>query len=197
MNHSSSFFMRTSLYSAAGFTLLELMIVMSMLGVIMLSVTTLYIANIKNSEDESRRAQLTESLTLATDNLTDDVKNASAIEASYSSYTSGSQTVVLDLPAVDSSHNIIYSGTSFVLDRVVYAYASGALTRSVFPGSGSTRSAVTRKTVLSKITALNFTYPNSPPAGSSQMSYSITVADSFKDRTATFTGYNTVDLRNF
>lgn len=181
----------------AGFTLLELLIVLGLFGVIVTSVSTLYIASIKNSEDEFKRAQLTEALTLATDTLSDDIKAATAIEATYSTYTSGSQTVVLDLPAVDSSHNIIYLGNSFVLDRVVYTYSSGVLTKSVFPGSGSSRSAVTNKTVLSKISSLSFTYPSSPPAGNSQMSYSITVTDSFKNRTASLTGYNTVVLRNF
>jgi prepilin-type N-terminal cleavage/methylation domain-containing protein len=184
------------LRSGKGFTLIEMTIVIVLLGVIMAAVTTLYISDITDSEDETRRIELAQSLTIATDNLTDDIKNASAIEATYSTYTTGAQTVVLDLPAVDSSGNLLFSGNNFVVDRVVYSYSGGILTKTVVPGTGSARTAVTRQ-VLSKITSLSFTYPSSPATGNSQMSYAITVSDSFKKRVETLSGYNTVVLRNF
>ena len=137
-----------------GFTLIELVVVLSIFSLIAVVVSLLYVSGLTQEREESLRSQLVLKGETAVDIFTRDVQSAWQVAASYTSggttYTSGGSTLVLGLPAVDASGNLISSGGSFTTDYVVYRTAVPYTYRSVFPAAGSSRQARTDQALINK-----------------------------------------------
>jgi prepilin-type N-terminal cleavage/methylation domain-containing protein len=180
---------------SAGFTLVELLITITLFSLASAVLAGLYISGGRQYREESIRNDLSKGLTTLSDELTTDIQNAYAIEASYGGYASGTSTIVLDVPAIDANQNLVMNGTSFVADRVIYNLNGSSVLKSVIPGAGSARSAATNKTVASKVISFSLTYSPALPA-SSQVSWAVSARDSYQNRIVNVSSTRTSKLRN-
>ena len=180
---------------SAGFTLVELLITITLFSLASAVLASLYISGSRQYQEESIRNDLSKSLTTLSDELTTDIQNAYAVEANYGGYTSSATTIVLDLPAIDSSQNLVMNGSSFVTDRVIYSLSGSTILKSVVPGAGSARPAATNKTVVSKVVNWSLTYTPALPA-SSQVSWTVSARDSYQKRIVNVSSTRTSKMRN-
>ena len=132
------------------------------------------------------------------DQISTDARNAIELEASYGSYTAGADTMILKLPSIDSSGDIINIDTTF--DRIVYYPGGGStlLVREIIPHGSSARIAST-KTIGSLVTGEAFTgtFASQPNAlGAYVIHYQFKLSQTLLGRATTIPISGSVRLRN-
>lgn len=75
----------------------------------------------------------------AIDTISKDCRIAIRVEDSFGGYNTSTTCLVLKVPSIDSSHNIIDIHNNF--DRIIYRLNNGNIWKIVFPGTGSARAA--------------------------------------------------------
>jgi prepilin-type N-terminal cleavage/methylation domain-containing protein len=117
----------------AGYSLVEMITVMAILGVVLGGVVTLFTAGIKADSDQNQRFQAQQDTRLALDKLRRDVHAACTI-SNPSSYNTWTSSVTLVLPGTSCSSgttNITWctaaSGSKFMLQRTLAATCTGSL----------------------------------------------------------------------
>lgn len=182
-----------------GFTLIELIIAIALLTTVMMAVASIFSVVIKTYHLESQRGFFQKDLNFVSDNITRDIKQSQLVQ-SYAPYTLSSTTLILNLPALDSSGNFIYSGSQLQTDTVIYTQSGTGLIKILYPNQLSTRAVgVTpgsATTLISdNVSNLNFSYSPNITAPR-QVTFSITLSRTSGARTITLTGGDTADLRN-
>ncbi len=118
-----------------GFTLVELVMTMAILGIVLSAITGLFVAGLKSqSEQQSRFDALTE-LHIGLDKMTRD------IHASCSTVSTSTTTVTVSNPPCDGTNVITWctqgSGSSYGLYRVTGSSCSGGIRYTDFLTSGA------------------------------------------------------------
>lgn len=144
-----------------GLTIIELLAVMGVMTVVgaLLMVIIVNSAGLFTKESAKLTQGLNINDTLA--QVRSNIKDASSIAVSYTTYTTGATQLVLILPSIDSLNNIIPDA----FDYYVYFLDSNTLRFKSFPNASSARKA--QDQIFSTlIDSLKFQYFNSgtPPA---------------------------------
>jgi prepilin-type N-terminal cleavage/methylation domain-containing protein len=116
-----------------GYSLVEMLVVLAILGVVLGGVVTLFTAGIKSDSDQNQRFQAQQDTRLALDKLRRDVHPACTI-STPSTYNTWASSVTLYYPTdscASGTHSVTWctaaSGTKFVLQRVVATSCTGSL----------------------------------------------------------------------
>lgn len=178
-----------------GFTLVEALISLTLFSIVSFALLTLFLSSSRQYQEESKRTALTTSVTTLNDQLTADVQAAFTIEPTYGTYTSGADTVILAVPGIDGSGNLLSSGGSFTPDRIIYALSGNQILRVVIPAPGSSRPDGS-KVAASKVSSFALTYNQSAPATSNGLSWTTRLTDAYQDRSITVEVTRSAKLRN-
>jgi prepilin-type N-terminal cleavage/methylation domain-containing protein len=143
-----------------GFTLIELLITMSFIGIISIVITTVYITGFNTYRQELASSIVQSDGQTILDGLLLDVKNGMLIEPAYDSYTTDADTIIIRVPAIDTSKHIIYDGTNMLYDEIIYDYDGTSIHKRIFADPASTRYPKNGiDTILAKnVLELSFTY---------------------------------------
>ncbi len=143
-----------------GFSLIELLIVMTFVTVISVTITSVYIIGMTTYQGELATSTVQSNGQTILDALTLDIKNGVLIEPTYDTYATGPTSIIIRIPAIDSNKNIIYSGSDMVFDRIVYYYTGSSIHNIIIADNQSSRYAKSgHDTVLDKnILTLSFEY---------------------------------------
>jgi len=172
--------------SEAGFTLVELAIVMIVMGILSLTLANFITTWLQQSSLSQARANLLTNAETALDTVTNDVKLSGSADqnnrwpdsngpgGNQFGWTSGSQVLVLAKAAVDGSNNIIFSDSSKYIsqkDNEIYYLSGTTLYRRTLASDSSNDAAVTTcppsdatsscpadETIATGVTTLSFTY---------------------------------------
>jgi prepilin-type N-terminal cleavage/methylation domain-containing protein len=149
-----------------GITLIETLIVMTLLGIVMPVIVSVYITGLKTYNQEFTQTQLQSSAQTILDTILNDTKNAQAVEETFNSHTTGPNTIILRVPAINSSQVIQYEDSQMLFDRIVYYYENNRIHKLVYANPSSTRFSEnnTDKILATNILILNFTYDPDPIA---------------------------------
>lgn len=177
-----------------GFTLIEVAVVSSILLLVVgflgyLSVKHFWIYNSQiiqlNVESDARGAL---------DDIDNYVRGAYRVLSSYGSYTTGSQILILQVPSIDLSNQIIASK----YDTIVFYLSGTSLVRQAFPDASSSRS-VTAKTLSSgvEVSSFMFSYDNINYSLVKQVSTAMTIKQGSSNYERTVTISSKSSLRNY
>jgi prepilin-type N-terminal cleavage/methylation domain-containing protein len=116
-----------------GYSLVEMLIVMAILGVVLGGVVTLFTTGIRSEADQNQRFQAQQDTRLALDKLRRDVHAGCTIStpATYNTWTSSVTLYYSSDSCASGSHSVTWctsaSGSKFVLQRTVSASCTGTL----------------------------------------------------------------------
>lgn len=178
-----------------GFTLVEALISLTLFSIVSFALLTLFLSSSRQYQEESKRTALTTAVTTLNDQLTADIQAAFAIEPTYSTYASGADTVVLAVPGIDGSGNLLSSGGNFTPDRIVYTLSGDQILKVVAPAPGSSRASGS-KVVASRADSFALTYNQGTPATSNGLSWTTRLTDAYQDRSITVEVTRSAKLRN-
>ncbi len=148
----------------AGFSLIELLIVMGFITVISLTVTTVYVVGIKTYNQELASSSVQSDSQTILDALTTDIKNGVSIDLSYDTYTTDTDTIIIRVPAISSSKDVLYTGTNMRYDYIIYDYSGNDIHKIVYADPSSKRYGQNgRDNILDRnILSLSFDYDPTP-----------------------------------
>lgn len=143
-----------------GTTLIELLVVMVLIGIMVVAFGQIYASGMKTYREQLAQTRLSSEAQTILDRITTETKMAKQVEAEYNTFTTGGNTLILNLPAVDNDQNFLYTGSNLRVDRVIYYQVGSELHRLVYADSGSIRySQNNQDTVLTKkLSTMTFTY---------------------------------------
>jgi prepilin-type N-terminal cleavage/methylation domain-containing protein len=145
--------------SLSGFTLLEVLIALALALIIFSAMTTIYIRYGSYFASQTAAVSVGETAAISLNELSELVPQADTVVSSRTfsgtTYTTGATTLILELPSVSSTGDVIAS----TYDYVVFYVKNGILYRTMEIGSGSIRHAGT-KLLTDKLGAVSFIYDN-------------------------------------
>jgi len=181
-----------------GFTLVEVLVVIGILGMISLFLTQIYLDYINLYRRENTAIDLNLANQTVLNNLSNDILVAVAVVPSYTvsglNFTSGSQTLILSLPAFDAQKQII----SGVYDTVVYYLATSTprkLIKRVVSAPTSSRTSQT-KALNSDVSFLDFTYNATSTADAKSIITTLVTSRAIAGRAPAVTSTLQAVLRN-
>jgi|GEM_PF-1343233 len=128
-----------------GLTLIELLITMGLIGSILVVITSVYLVGFRTFREELASSTVQSGAQTILDAVVTDVKNGMLIEQSYTSddktYTTGHdpEMIIIRVPAMNSSQQIIYDGTDMAFDRLIYYYLDNEIHKVTFANPASVR----------------------------------------------------------
>lgn len=181
-----------------GITLVETLVAVTILIVIgvALAQTTIITLDISSRQSRSYALETNASILLKTFN--DNFGHASGIELARTfgatAYTSSSTTLILRIPALDSSHDII----SGVYDYIVFFRDPVDTTHikyTIDAGAGSIRTSGT-KTLTTNNSVLTFRYNAQDIVSANRISIALEQTQTHRNTTLTTTGWTSLFLHN-
>lgn len=179
-----------------GLTLIELLISVVILGIILITFTSLYVMGLRIYQSEFRNSNLQAENRIVLDRIMKDTKQSSAIDTIYSTYTSNTtDTLILMTPSIDVNGDFLYDGQGeFITDTIVYHKTNSDLQKITDPDQNSTRVAGT-KTLISNVTTFAITYtPDIATAKSVEVN--LVTSDTAGKDTLTVNNRSSTVLRN-
>lgn len=181
--------------SAQGMTLLELLIGLAIFAILILFLGNFFVSYYDSFNSLQASNSVSESTGVFMSALSDAVRQADMIVASKTisgtTYTSGATTIVLELPAIDESSNVI-SGT---YDYMVF-YLDGDRIRWLVSVDASSSRTSGSQMIASDISSLVFTYNNPTIASATKVDIAVTAQKQVKGKTFQSTLTQQVYLRN-
>lgn len=178
--------------SQKGFSLVEMMLVILLVAAGVIVITNMFISQNRLYQTQNAELEITSSVRTGLDDIDNYVRQANRVVASYSTYTSGPQVLVLQLQSVNASDQLI-AGT---YDYVVYELDNGNLNRMIFSNLTSSREGGV-KLLGTSITTLNFTYNDANFASVTEVSTTITASKSAANQTRSFSANSKSKLRAY
>lgn len=153
---------RTAVFSIAdaqrGFSLVELIIAIAVIGILTVVLSAIIVTSQRSAAVERTRADLVTENRLLIDETSRNIKSARSVLASAtilaSSYTTGGETLILELPAVDANQTIITS----VFDTQVWRKNGSDYQFIQDGGAGSVRPDTASRNFSERLSSLTFTY---------------------------------------
>ena len=140
-----------------GFILTEMVVAIPLLIIISLFLAYLFIYQYWIFNTQNAELNITSEARIALDTVSTAVRGANRVLSSYSTYTAGPQTLILQVQSIDSSSQLI----SGINDTFVFYLSGTDLMMSVSPGSGSSRSAMSKTLATSiDVNSFAFSYDN-------------------------------------
>ncbi|MBI3952583.1 MAG: type II secretion system protein [Candidatus Doudnabacteria bacterium] len=175
-----------------GFTLIEMLVVIAIVGVSLLVLANLFIGQNRIYRTQTAELNVTGDARASLDDIDAYTRSSHRVLASYDSYATGVQTLVLQVQSVNASNQLI--GGSY--DTVVYYLSGLTFYRQIFPAAASARTASIKK-LAANVTGLNFSYNNQDPILASQITTDLTIQESAGIQTRSITSSSKSYLRNF
>jgi len=176
----------------SGFTLIEVVIVIGLVSVCSIILSQLFIGQNRLYNSETAELDITGDARTALDDIDSYVRQSNRALSSFSTYTAGSQVLILQIQSINSSNQLI-AGT---FDNVVYYLSGSGLFRQVFPNVASSRSAITKK-LASGVNSLTFTYNNADYSLVTEVQVDTTVQENVSGQTRSITLSSKAKLRNY
>ena len=142
-------------YGASGFTLVEMVIVLLVMAILLLGFLMLYDWHTKIYNYEVAFVRVTSASRSSLQTLSSNASQAHQVLASSSGYSSGSQTLILQLPSVDNTGELIAGKW----DTMIFYASSTNFYFSAQPDASSARPAGI-KLLSDSLNSLTFTYNN-------------------------------------
>ena len=178
--------------SNKGFTLIEVVVVIAIFAVCAVVLASLFIGQNRIYKVETAELNVTSDARNALDDIDNYTRLANRTLASYSSYSAGSQVLILKIQSVNASNQLL--PTAF--DYVVYSLTGSDFSRQIFPDATSARLAQTKK-LASKVNSLAFTLNNADFALVTQVATDITVEENAGVQNRAITLSSKARLRNY
>ena len=129
-----------------GLTLIELLITMSLIGIILVVITSVYLVGFRTFREELASSTVQSNAQTILDQIILDTKNGMLIESPLDpfiingkTYTTGTNMIVIRLPAIDNDKQIIYSGSDMLYDRIIYYYLNNEIHKVTYAEVSSSR----------------------------------------------------------
>lgn len=150
-----------------GVSLIELLIVMTLLGIMFTAFTSIYNNSIKTVREQMAQSQAQTEAQTILDRIQTEIKKGRTTDNTFGSYTLGSQVLIIQLPAINNyeDQNILYNGSNPILDRVIYYKSGNELHRKVIADPASARMNENNNDVIltNSISDLTFSYTKVNP----------------------------------
>ncbi len=174
-----------------GFTLIEIMIVITLISICGYIVADIFIGQNRIYKVQVAELNVTSDARMSLDDIDNFVRQANRVLDSYTTYTTSSQVMVLQIQSVDSSNQLIPA-----FDTIVYYLTGTNLYREIFPNAGSARPAMVKK-IASNVTSLAFTYNNASHSLVTEVTTDITIQENAGIQTRAITISSKSKLRNY
>ncbi len=179
-----------------GFTIMELVVVIALCSVLLLGLLALFDWHSKVFTLEQADVRATGSVRSVMNNMTKYVAQGITLESSRTisgtTYTTDADTVIVKIPSVDSSGNVIAS----TYDYVAYNLSNGSVTQVIEAGSGTVRTAGS-KLLAENVQSFSLTYDNATAALATYVVVDIQTRVTTKGTSAaTARSTDTIFLRN-
>jgi len=178
-----------------GFSLMEVVIVIAISVILILAVTEIYVTYSNSYLDQNAAINTSSSAAAFLNEFNNIGLQADAIVSSRTvsgtAYTTGSSTVIFELPAINSSGDVLSNTYDYA---IFYSSSTGAY-RLLDTNGSSARSSGT-KLFSSFLSNLTFTYDNASPTSASGVTADITTQSTVKQTTYNSHLKQQVYLRN-
>lgn len=175
----------------SGFTLIELIVVIALVGVVSYVLVDMFLGQHKIYKTQTAELNITNDARATLDDIDAYVRSARQVLATYSSYNTGTQILVLEVQSINASNQLI-AGT---YDTVVFYLTGSNFYRQIFPAASSIRPAGTKK-LASNVTGLAFSFNNADPTLATQVTTDLTLQESAGQQTRSITASSKSYLRN-
>jgi prepilin-type N-terminal cleavage/methylation domain-containing protein len=122
-----------------GLTLIELLITMVLIGIVLIIITSIYVTGFRTYREELTSSIVQSNAQTILDALVLDVKNGMLVEQTYDTYSTGPDSIIIRVPALNSDHEIQYDGSDMLFDRVIYYYQNNEIHKVTFADPSSIR----------------------------------------------------------
>lgn len=163
--------MRNKPGDSDGFTLVEMLVVVALLGALMLVLTEFFLGSNRVYQTQSAELGVNMSARTALDDIDIYVRQATQVVSSFGSYATGPSQLILQVQSVNSSGQLVPGE----YDHVVFHLNGQTLYRDITPSSASAREAGS-KAIGTDIQSLNFTYDNASLPQVSAVTTDLTVS---------------------
>lgn len=179
------------LLQKTGFTLIEVLVVVAIFAVCAVVLTSLFIGQNRIYKTETAELNVTSDARAALDDIDNFVRAATRTMDTYSTYTAGSQVLILQIQSINASNQLLPG----VYDYAVYYLTGNDLFREIFPDPSSARPAQLKK-LASNVTGLVFTYNNLDLALVTQVTTDLTIQENAGVQIRSITLSSKARLRN-
>jgi len=188
--------------SGAGYTLIELLIAFSIIGLVSILVAAVYFAHSRLFSTQNTSIDVASQNRLALDEMTNQIRESQQVATSCCSptETTSDQVLVLGLWPLNVSGEPQDPTNGF--DYIVYKRDptdNTKLLKKIVPAAGSTRSQVSKiiaTSLATEASGLNFTYDNANPSLASELTINLTTSANSGGKTITSTQTTKAVLRN-
>lgn len=180
--------------SSTGFSVIEMVIVVPLIAIMAFFLSYIGIYHFQTFNSQSAELNITDYARTALDDIDNYVRQATRVLSSYSTYTTGTNTLVLQIPSIDSSGQLV-AGT---YDNAVFYLSGTDLFRRIYPDASSTRSNVIQKLASGVNTSnFSFSYDNGDYSLVKQVTTNLTVTQNAGTQVRSITISSQSKLRNF
>jgi len=177
-----------------GFTVVELLVALPIVVAVAFFLAYLVGYQYKMYNTQSAELAINADARRALDEIDGYVRQANRVASDYSSYATGPQTLVLQLPAVDGSGQAITG----VYDNLAVYLSDTTLVSQLFAGAGSSRQASTKNLASNVDTAnFSFTYDNASYALVTQVQTNLSLLQNYGGQTRAISVSSKATLRNY
>jgi len=138
-----------------GFSMIEAIIVVALVVVLSIVIVNLFIGQNRIYKTQTAELSVNAGARNSLDDIDSFVRASTTALGSYSTFTAGSQILILQVQSVDAMDTLIAGS----LDHVVYYLSGTDLIREIFPDALSVRASGTKQ-LARNVTGLAFTYNN-------------------------------------
>jgi len=139
-----------------GFTLIEMLIGLAIISLLIVAILSFYSKGQQQFMNQNIQSDVLEKSRYPLALIARDVKSAAQVAATWGSYTTSSNTLVLEVPSVDSSGLIIDVNSQF--DYVIYRVFNRKLERIYDAKEGVSARVDGSRNLADDITGLSITY---------------------------------------
>jgi Tfp pilus assembly protein PilV len=178
-----------------GFSLIETILVIFLFTLIMLAVVNVFLGFDKNYYVQNASINTSQTAAAIMDEVHRHALQASAVASSHAysgtTYTSGTSTLVLTLPSIDSSGDIV----SNEYDYAIF-YLTGSTSYRILDADASSARAPGSKKLSDVVGDLYFTYDTGTPSSASRVTVDATTTSTVKGQQFQVHLQQTIYLRN-
>lgn len=167
--------------------MIEVTIALVIISMMMVVLGDMYMNGTISSGKEMRKSKLQVESKSVLEGINENVKLSAKMGVTYAGYTGGATTLILDIPAIDSSDNFLYSGSQKVYDHVIYYVDGNNLHKLVLSDNASSRlhgQNNSNQVILDNVSSLVFSYDQAPPS-STMVTTSLTIQNTGQGQTQT------------
>ncbi|MDD3480956.1 MAG: prepilin-type N-terminal cleavage/methylation domain-containing protein [Patescibacteria group bacterium] len=179
-----------------GFTLIEVIISMVVLGVIIAAMSAIYAVSLREFKIEKNRNEMQRSINFASDELGKNIKQAINIPENYDTYTRGPETLITELPSIDSDEEYLYNGSDLRTDYIIYYLSGSELHKITLADPLSSRQEVSGSDIIILSNVTNFSCDYDPDVETDVVSCDIALSQNIYNKDITVNATKTAIKRN-